>query len=66
MGTQFVVQIENRPGALAEIAERLGVAGVDIHGLLVVGRRGSNVLVAVTVDDDAAAREDLDAVPASA
>lgn len=65
-GVPITVELVDRPGALAEIAERLGAAGVGIHGLLVVGRRGPNVLVAVTVDDEAAARAVLDRVPAQA
>lgn len=65
-GVPITVELVDRPGALAEIAEQLGAAGVGIHGLLVVGRRGPNVLVAVTVDDEAAARAVLDRVPAQA
>jgi hypothetical protein len=63
-GTPITVEVVDRPGALAEIAERLGAAGVGIHGLLVIGRRGSNVLIAVTVEDEAAARKVLDQIPA--
>ena len=63
-GTPITVELVDRPGALAEVTERLGAAGVAIHGLLVVGRRGSSVLVAVTVDDEAAARAILDGPPA--
>ncbi len=62
-GTPITVELVDEPGALAELAERLAVAGVGIHGLLVVGRRGANVLVAVTVDDEAAARAVFDLVP---
>lgn len=65
-GTPVTVELVDRPGALADIAERLGAAGLDIHGLLVVGRRGPNVMVAITVSDEATARAvlDLASVPA--
>jgi hypothetical protein len=65
-GTPITVELIDRPGALAELAERLGAAGIGIHGLLVIGRRGPNVLVAVTVDDEVAARAILELVPAPA
>lgn len=65
-GTPVTVELVDRPGALAEIAERLGAAGLDIHGLLVVGRRGPNVVVAITVSDEATARAVLDLAPVSA
>ena len=65
-GTPITVELVDRPGALAELAERLGAAGVEIHGLLVIGRRGPNVLVAVTADDEAAARAALEVVSAVA
>lgn len=65
-GTPVTVELEDRPGSLAELAERLAAAGVGIHGLLVIGHRGPNVLVAVTTDDEAAARAVLDGVGAQA
>jgi hypothetical protein len=64
-GYQFVegepirVVLEDRPGALAELTERLGAAGVDIHGLMKCGSRGDTVELTVTVDDPSAARRVL-------
>ena len=65
-GTPFTVEVEDRPGALAEIADRLGRAGILINGLLIVGRRNGTVHLALTTDNDDAARELLTrtAVPA--
>ncbi len=65
MGIPFVegdalhVEVEDRPGAIAELTERLSGAGVNITGILVVGRRGSMLEMAFTVDDQAHAREVL-------
>jgi hypothetical protein len=37
LSTQFVVFLENRPGALAELAETLSAAGVNIEAILLEG-----------------------------
>lgn len=37
LSTQFVVFLENRPGALAELAEVFGEAGVNIEAILLEG-----------------------------
>jgi hypothetical protein len=58
-GESIQVLLEDRPGALAELTERLGAAGIDIHGLLKCGARGDHVELTVTVDDPAAARRAL-------
>lgn len=65
-GTPITVELDDTPGALAGLAERLAAAGVGIHGLLIVGRRDSKVLVAVTVDDVAAAKAVIDQIPVHA
>lgn len=56
-GTPFTVEVEDRPGALAEVADRLGRAGIMINGLLIVGRRNGKVHLAIATDDDSRARE---------
>jgi hypothetical protein len=58
-GESIQVQLDDRPGALAELTERLGAAGIDIHGLLKCGARGNTVELTVTVDDPDAARRAL-------
>ena len=58
-GVSVLVQVADVPGALAYIAERLGSRGISIHGAMIVGRRNGRVDVAVTVDDERAAREVL-------
>jgi hypothetical protein len=65
MGIPFVegdtlhVEVEDRPGAVAGLSERLAAAGVNITGVLIVGRRGAMCEIAFTVDDEAKAREAL-------
>jgi hypothetical protein len=54
-GRSITVEFVDRPGALAEPAERLAAAGIG--GLLIVGRRDGMVHVAITTDDEVAAKE---------
>ena len=58
-GEAILATIPDLPGALAATADRLAVAGVDVAGILVVGRRHGTVEVALTVDDPVRAREVL-------
>lgn len=58
-GEPMVVDVEDRPGGLAEVAERLGRAGVNILGALTVGRRPGVAEMAFVVDDVAKARAAL-------
>jgi hypothetical protein len=58
-GKALVLELVDRPGELATVAERLGDAGIRIHGILVVDRRGRTTEVALSVDDPAAARRAL-------
>ena len=46
-------------GGFAATAEKLAAAGVDIHGVLFLGRREGIVETAFTVDDVARARRAL-------
>ncbi|MFP3916069.1 MAG: ACT domain-containing protein [Actinomycetota bacterium] len=48
--TEFIVHVENRPGHLATITERLGSAGVNIEALAAYGYDGEGVLRLI-VDD---------------
>jgi hypothetical protein len=50
-GEPILTTIEERPGALATLVDRLGVGGVDVHSVMVVGRREGEVEVALIVDD---------------
>src|ERR1700745_6945 len=58
---QFIVTVENRPGAVAEMAKTLGNAKVNILSLLLLGKaeetRGTVQLV---VDDARRAKKALD------
>ncbi len=58
MGTQFVVQLENRPGALAALTRALAEAGVDIRGIA-GGGAGEQAYAVLTTDDDDATRNAL-------
>jgi hypothetical protein len=55
MRTQFIVQLENRPGALAELARALGNRGVNIDHVA-GGGAGTIGYAAFSTDDDEAAR----------
>lgn len=58
-GEPLMVVIDDRPGALAELSERLAAAGVNIHSLLVQDERSGQADVSLTVDDVARARAAL-------
>jgi hypothetical protein len=58
-GQPLMVVIDDRPGALAELSERLAAAGVNIHSLLVQDRRSGLADVSLTVDDMTRARAAL-------
>ena len=49
----------NRPGALAEVARKLGKAGVNIEAAFPTGMVGGNVHVAFATDNPAKAKEAL-------
>jgi hypothetical protein len=55
-GETIVVDVEDRPGGLADIAEKLASVGVNILGTLIVGRREGIVEMAFAVDDGERAR----------
>jgi hypothetical protein len=58
MGKQFTVRLKNEPGALAQLAAKLGEHGIDIRtiGAGAVGSYGCAVL---STSNDSAAREAL-------
>jgi hypothetical protein len=58
-GRPIMVEVEDRPGGLAEITDRLAAAGVNITGMLPVGRRPGVVEMTFCVDDEVKAREAL-------
>ena len=58
-GETLIVQVEDKPGGLAAVAEKLAAAGVDIRGVLFVGRTDGSVETALSVDDVARARRAL-------
>lgn len=58
-GQPVLVEVEDRPGGLAEVSERLASAGVNVTGMLPVGRRPGVVEMTFCVDDEQKAREVL-------
>jgi hypothetical protein len=62
-GEPIMLEIEDRPGGLAEVTERLAAAGVNVTGMLPVGRRPGFVEMTLCVDDEAAARRALGRAP---
>ena len=58
-GATVVVDVMDRPGGLADVAERFARAGVNILGTLCVGRREGVLEMAFAVDDEEKARSAL-------
>jgi hypothetical protein len=58
-GDPILVEVEDRPGGLAEVSEKLATAGVNICGALTVGRQPGILEMAFCVDDEQRAREAL-------
>ncbi|HEY2593343.1 MAG TPA: ACT domain-containing protein [Chloroflexota bacterium] len=58
-GEPLTVGVEDRPGALAQLTGRLGEAGVNITGLVLLGRHQGKAELAITVDSVEIARRVL-------
>ena len=58
-GLPVIVEVEDRPGGLADVTAKLAAAGVNITGMLEVGRRPGVVDITFCVDDEAKARDAL-------
>jgi hypothetical protein len=58
-GEALVVEIDDQPGGFAVTTEKLAAAGVNINGVLFLGRREGIVETAFTVDDVGRARTAL-------
>ena len=54
--TILVVRLDDRPGALADLAKRLGAAGVNITSVIHLETVGGHAQLAIGVDDLAKAR----------
>jgi hypothetical protein len=55
-GELIVLDVEDRPGGLADVTEKLARAGVNILGVMTVGRRPGFAQMTFAVDDEAKAR----------
>ena len=58
-GEALNVGVEDRPGALAQLTGRLGRAGVNITGLVLLSRHQGKAELAITVDSIETARRVL-------
>lgn len=58
-GRPVRLEIHDRPGELATVTERLAAAGININGVVLIGRTPTTVEIAVTVDDPDLARRVL-------
>ena len=58
-GEAINVGVVDKPGALAQLAGRLGEAGVNITGVVVLGRHQGKAELAITVDSAEAAKRAL-------
>jgi hypothetical protein len=59
MANQFVVELKNNPGAMADLAEELAARGVDLRAIG-GGGLGNSGHVIMTTADDAATKRILD------
>ncbi len=57
--TEFTVHLPNRPGSLADLAERIAAVGVNIEALAAIGMDESGT-VKLIVDDEATTRRMLE------
>ena len=51
----LLVSLRDEPGALAKVAERLKLAGINIQSIQIVDRREGNTTVAIVTNDRAMA-----------
>lgn len=51
-GETLVVEVDDRPGGIANLAQRLGEAGVNIRSMLLIGRAQGKAEIAISVDAD--------------
>ena len=55
----FIIELEDRPGSMADVASALGDRGINISAVAGLGWKGAGAAAIVT-NDDAAARSVLD------
>lgn len=59
MATDLMVMMEDRPGALAELGNALGRAGVNLGGACAITSRGQGMVHLLVENDPGSAREAL-------
>ena len=58
-GEMLLTWVEDRPGSFARVSRTLADAGVNIHGVLLLGRREGKAELGLTVDNVSKARRAL-------
>jgi len=48
----FIIELQDRPGTLADLAEALGERGINITAIAGMGWRGDGAVTLITNDDD--------------
>ena len=59
-GESVLAEVDDRPGGMLSVLERLGAADVNVYGHLFTGRWGDRATFAFVVDDAARARAALE------
>ncbi len=59
MAKDLTISLEDRPGALADLGEAIGEAGVNIEGMCAITHEGRGI-IHLLVEDPAAARSALE------
>ena len=54
-----VIRLRDEPGALAKVAEKFKVAGVNIQSMHILGRQDGYAMIGLTTDDTAEARRSI-------
>jgi hypothetical protein len=52
-GETLVIEVEDKPGGIAAVAETLASAGVNIRSVMMIGRARGKAEIAISVDADA-------------
>jgi hypothetical protein len=58
-GAPLLIEVDDRPGGIADAADRLAAAGVNLCGTLMVGHKPGKVDMIFCVDDEARAHAAL-------
>jgi len=60
----FIIELENRPGTLADIADAIAEKGINVAGVAGAAASAGSSAVAIVTNDEAGTRSALDATSA--